>query len=166
MVEILTLVQASIFTNQYYLNGLTFCVIHFCVIHPDLQQSCTQVLCHPQSHVLCHTLFWSEFFCHTPPTRPDFLSYLMMLLLPWSMGAGTALVVHAKNSRPRWASNPHQTPWIQIKIFISACPFPKEEFFEDFLLTIHIPLLIWALRFIATILSWNYTRASLLLTNW
>ena len=91
-------------------NGLTFCVIHFCVIHPDFQQSCTQVLCHTQSHTLCHTLFWSEFFCHTPPKQPDFLSYFMMLLLAWSMGAGTALVVHAKNSRPRRASNPHQTP--------------------------------------------------------
>ena len=90
--------------------GLTFCVIHFCVIHPDFQQSCTQVLCHTQSHTLCHTLFWSEFFCHTPPKQPDFLSYFMMLPLAWSIGAGTALVVHAKKSRPRRASNPHQTP--------------------------------------------------------
>ena len=103
----LILVISLIISN---LNGLTFCVIHFCVIHPDFQQSCTQVLCHTQSHVLCHTLFWSEFFCHTPPKQPDFLSYFMMLLLAWSMGAGTALVVHAKNSRPRQASNPHQTP--------------------------------------------------------
>ena len=70
--------------------------------------------------------------------QPDFLSYFMMLPLAWSIGAGTALVVHAKNSRPRWASNPHQTTWIHIKIFMSACPFPKEEIFEDFLLAIHM----------------------------
>ena len=90
------------------LAGLTFCVIHFCVIHPDFQQTCTHVMCHTQSHRLCHTLFYSEFFCHTPPRQPIFLSYFIILLL----------VV-----------------------------------FEDFLLTIHILLLIWALHFIARILS-------------
>ena len=50
----------AVITWQAY--GLTFCVIHFCVIHPDFQQSCTHVLCHTQSHTLASFIcFFSNF---------------------------------------------------------------------------------------------------------
>ena len=85
---------------------------------------------HKVTHCVIHFFGVNFSVIHTKTARFSVILYDVTVSVVH--GAGTALVVHAKNSRPRRASNPHQTPWIHIKIFISACPFPKEETFEDF----------------------------------
>ena len=65
------------FLLRFVLRRSPFLCHTYCVILPDFQRKL-----HPYfvSYILCHTLFYCEFFCHTPAKQPNFLSHIMMVL--------------------------------------------------------------------------------------